>query len=50
MSEEFLTPDPHSFLPTTTQGSSQLEVKITEKTGIKSASSTWVIWFYYAPI
>ncbi|NXJ56465.1 TEX14 kinase, partial [Spizaetus tyrannus] len=36
MSEEFLTPDLHSFLPPTTQGSSQLEVKITEKTGIKS--------------
>ncbi|NXW19510.1 TEX14 kinase, partial [Circaetus pectoralis] len=36
MSEEFLTPDPHSFLPPTTQGSSQLQVKITEKTGIKS--------------
>lgn len=50
MSEEFFTPDSHSFLPPTTQGSSRLEVKITEKTGIKSVSRTLVIWFYYAPI
>ncbi|XP_040982383.1 inactive serine/threonine-protein kinase TEX14 isoform X6 [Aquila chrysaetos chrysaetos] len=30
MSEEFLTPDPHSFLPPTTQGSSQLETSDAE--------------------
>ncbi|KAM6192259.1 inactive serine/threonine-protein kinase TEX14 isoform 3-T3 [Sarcoramphus papa] len=40
VSEEFLTPDPDSFLPCTTQGSSDLEVKVTEKTGTKSVSRT----------
>ncbi|KFP66224.1 Inactive serine/threonine-protein kinase TEX14, partial [Cariama cristata] len=40
VSEEFLTPDPDYFLPSTTQGSSELEVKITEKTGMKSVSRT----------
>ncbi|NXT31065.1 TEX14 kinase, partial [Pelecanoides urinatrix] len=36
VSEEFLTADPDYFLPPTTQGSSELEVKITEKTRMKS--------------
>ncbi|KAM6296742.1 inactive serine/threonine-protein kinase TEX14 [Aegotheles albertisi] len=36
VSEEFLTPDPGDFLPPPTQGSSELEVKLTEKTGMKS--------------
>ncbi|KAM6239344.1 inactive serine/threonine-protein kinase TEX14 [Spheniscus humboldti] len=40
VSEEFLTPDHHYFLPPTAQGSSELEVKITEKTGMKSVSRT----------
>ncbi|KAM6049185.1 LOW QUALITY PROTEIN: inactive serine/threonine-protein kinase TEX14 [Chlamydotis macqueenii] len=47
VSEEFFTPDPASFLPPTTQGSSEvgsstrgeLEVKI-KKTGMKSVSGT----------
>ncbi|NXC42672.1 TEX14 kinase, partial [Penelope pileata] len=34
VSEEFLTPDPDYFLPPTIQGSSELEVKITDKIGI----------------
>ncbi|NXW61038.1 TEX14 kinase, partial [Eurystomus gularis] len=38
VSEEFLTPD--YFLPRTTQGSSQLKVKITEKNGVKPVSRT----------
>lgn len=38
MSEEFLTPDPDYFLPHVTWGSSELEVKIAEKTGMKSVS------------
>ncbi|NXE78735.1 TEX14 kinase, partial [Cochlearius cochlearius] len=41
VSEEFLTPDPGYFLPPATGGSSQLEVKITEKTGMKSVSRTF---------
>ncbi|NXF46449.1 TEX14 kinase, partial [Oceanites oceanicus] len=40
VSEEFLTADPDCFLPPTTQGSSELEVKITEKTRTKSVSRT----------
>ncbi|KAM9272799.1 inactive serine/threonine-protein kinase TEX14 [Morus bassanus] len=40
VSEEFLTPDPCNFLPPTAQGSSELEVKITEKTGMKYVSRT----------
>ncbi|KAM6315758.1 LOW QUALITY PROTEIN: inactive serine/threonine-protein kinase TEX14 [Podargus strigoides] len=40
VSEEFLTPDPNYFLPPTTQGSSELEEKKTEKTGMKSVSRT----------
>ncbi|NXC21394.1 TEX14 kinase, partial [Corythaeola cristata] len=39
-SEEFSTADPDDFLPTATEGSAELEVKITEKTGMKSASRT----------
>ncbi|XP_075374176.1 inactive serine/threonine-protein kinase TEX14 isoform X1 [Mycteria americana] len=39
-SEEFLTPDPDYFLPPTTQGSSELEVKKPEKMGMKSVSRT----------
>ncbi|NXK09026.1 TEX14 kinase, partial [Herpetotheres cachinnans] len=39
VSEEFLTPDPDYFFPPTTQGSSELEVKITEKTGMKCCGS-----------
>ncbi|NWJ07491.1 TEX14 kinase, partial [Crypturellus undulatus] len=34
VSEEFLTPDPDYFLPPTVQENSELEVKITAKTGI----------------
>ncbi|XP_075296175.1 inactive serine/threonine-protein kinase TEX14 [Opisthocomus hoazin] len=37
VSEQFITPD---FLPPTTHGSSELEVKITEKTGVKLVSRT----------
>ncbi|KAF1643572.1 Inactive serine/threonine-protein kinase TEX14, partial [Eudyptes chrysocome] len=44
VSEEFLTPDHHYFLPPTAQGSSELEVKITEKTGMKSCGSE--SWLY----
>ncbi|NXJ89444.1 TEX14 kinase, partial [Corythaixoides concolor] len=40
VSEEFSTADPDYFLPTTTEGSSELEVKIAEKTGMKSVSRT----------
>ncbi|PKU31411.1 inactive serine threonine-protein kinase tex14 [Limosa lapponica baueri] len=40
VSEEFLTPNSGCFLPPTTQGSSEQEVKITEKTGAKSVSRT----------
>ncbi|NWQ86758.1 TEX14 kinase, partial [Burhinus bistriatus] len=40
VSEEFLTPNPGYFLPPTTQGSSEQEAKITEKTGTKSVSRT----------
>lgn len=36
MSEEFLTPD--YFLPPTAQGNTDLEVKITDKTGMNSVS------------
>ncbi|XP_010074916.1 PREDICTED: inactive serine/threonine-protein kinase TEX14, partial [Pterocles gutturalis] len=39
-SEEFMTLGPDYFLPPTAQGSSELEVKITEKTGMKSVSRT----------
>ncbi|KFP88059.1 Inactive serine/threonine-protein kinase TEX14, partial [Apaloderma vittatum] len=40
VSEEFFSPDPeHSFHPAT-QGSSELEIKITEKTGGKTVSRT----------
>ncbi|KAF1482591.1 Inactive serine/threonine-protein kinase TEX14, partial [Pygoscelis antarcticus] len=44
VSEEFLTPDRHYFLPPTAQGSSELEVKITEETGMKSCGSE--SWLY----
>ncbi|XP_074746198.1 inactive serine/threonine-protein kinase TEX14 [Strix uralensis] len=40
VSEEFLSPDPGYLLPPT-KGSSELELKIKEKTGTKSASRTW---------
>ncbi|KFQ91544.1 Inactive serine/threonine-protein kinase TEX14, partial [Nipponia nippon] len=40
VSEEFSTPDTDYFLSLTTQGSSELEVKIAEKTGMKSVSRT----------
>ncbi|KAF1488491.1 Inactive serine/threonine-protein kinase TEX14, partial [Eudyptula minor novaehollandiae] len=46
VSEEFLTPDHHYFLPPTAQGSSELEVKITEKTRMKSVSRTLDSWLY----
>ncbi|KFV60879.1 Inactive serine/threonine-protein kinase TEX14, partial [Tyto alba] len=39
VSEEFLTPDPGYFIPPT-KGSSELEVKITEKTRMKYVSGT----------
>ncbi|NXN08114.1 TEX14 kinase, partial [Indicator maculatus] len=39
VSEEFLTPD--YFLPSTAQGSSDLAVNITEKTGVKPLSRPW---------
>uniref|UniRef100_A0A8C0FV12 Inactive serine/threonine-protein kinase TEX14 n=1 Tax=Bubo bubo TaxID=30461 RepID=A0A8C0FV12_BUBBB len=39
VSEEFLSPDPGYLLPPT-KGSSELELKIREKTGMKSASRT----------
>ncbi|NXY74242.1 TEX14 kinase, partial [Glareola pratincola] len=38
--EEFLTSDSDYFLPPTTQGSSEQEVKITEKAAMKSTGST----------
>lgn len=38
MSEEFFTPD--YFLPSTAQVSSELEIKITEKIGMKSVART----------
>ncbi|NXT22350.1 TEX14 kinase, partial [Syrrhaptes paradoxus] len=40
VSEEFMTLGPDYFRPPTAQGSSELEVKVTEKTGIKSVSRT----------
>ncbi|NXA22746.1 TEX14 kinase, partial [Ibidorhyncha struthersii] len=40
VSEEFLTPNSGYFLPSTTQRRSAQEVKITEKTGMKSVSRT----------
>ncbi|XP_014808657.1 PREDICTED: inactive serine/threonine-protein kinase TEX14 [Calidris pugnax] len=40
VSEEFSTPNSGCFLPPTTQGSSEQEVKIAEKTGAKSVSRT----------
>ncbi|KAM6048337.1 inactive serine/threonine-protein kinase TEX14 isoform 2-T2 [Theristicus caerulescens] len=40
VSEEFSTADTDYFLSLTTQGSSELEVKIAEKTGMKSVSRT----------
>ncbi|KGL91387.1 Inactive serine/threonine-protein kinase TEX14, partial [Charadrius vociferus] len=40
VSEEFLTPNSDYFLPPTTQGSSEQEVIITEKTGMKSVART----------
>ncbi|NXW85553.1 TEX14 kinase, partial [Alopecoenas beccarii] len=40
VSEEFLTPDPDYFLPHVTWGSSEVEVKIAEKTGMKPVSRT----------
>ncbi|NWX78838.1 TEX14 kinase, partial [Alca torda] len=44
VSEEFLTPNSGYFLSPTTQGSSKQEVKITEKTAMKSVSRTLDSW------
>ncbi|NWX13359.1 TEX14 kinase, partial [Aegotheles bennettii] len=44
--EEFLTPNPGDFLPPPTQGSSELEVKLTEKTGMKSVGKFRCNCFY----
>ncbi|NWH73168.1 TEX14 kinase, partial [Piaya cayana] len=41
--EKFFTLDPDSFFPPSTQGSSELEVRVTEKTGMKSVSGTCYI-------
>ncbi|KFP32409.1 Inactive serine/threonine-protein kinase TEX14, partial [Colius striatus] len=50
VSEEFVTLDGDCFLPPPTQRGSELELKITEKTGTKSVSRTldvsYTMWFY----
>lgn len=52
MSEEFLTPN--YFLPTAAQGSSDLVVQVTEKTGAKPLlrplDVSYSMCFYDAPI
>ncbi|NXV22217.1 TEX14 kinase, partial [Cepphus grylle] len=49
VSEEFLTPNSGYFLSPTTQGSSEQEVKITEKTAMKSVRSASCLYCLSVP-